>query len=45
MAYWLSQAVEGNVFDAGLELLRLPGKGKAEKRGRKEAEKEEERAE
>ena len=45
MAYWLSQAVEGNVFDAGLELLRLPGKGKAEKRARKEAEKEEERAE
>ena len=26
MAQWLSQAVEGNVCDAGLELLRLPGR-------------------
>jgi hypothetical protein len=42
MAYWLSQAVEGNVFDAGLELLRLPGTGKAEKDPQQEKEEAEE---
>ena len=41
MAQWLSQAVEGNVCDAGLELLRLPerkgrGKKKAEDPGKPE---------